>query len=88
MLLKSQLEGISTIIFDLGGVVLNLDPDQTAEAFANLTNFSSNPEKSRITINEWVESNTNNKIKNLLKPVDQEEVDFYYFLYPKAFKKA
>jgi serine protease inhibitor len=35
---------------------------------ANLTDFSSNPEESRITINEWVESNTNNKIKNLLKP--------------------
>ena len=26
--------------------------------------------------------------KNLLKLVDQEEVDFYYFLYPKGFKKA
>jgi serpin B len=35
---------------------------------ANFTDFSLNPEKSRITINEWVESNTNNKIKNLLKP--------------------
>ena len=32
------------------------------------TNFIKDPEKSRISINQWVEKNTNNKISNLLKP--------------------
>ncbi len=35
---------------------------------ANFTDFISNPEKSRTTINEWVGKNTNNKIKDLIKP--------------------
>jgi len=32
------------------------------------TDYINNPEKSRIAINTWVEKNTNNRIKNLLKP--------------------
>ncbi len=35
---------------------------------ANFTDFISNPEKSRITINDWVGKNTNNKINDLIKP--------------------
>jgi len=31
---------IDTIIFDLGGVILNLDPQKTIEAFANITGLS------------------------------------------------
>lgn len=36
--MESVLKGITTIIFDLGGVVLNLDPDRSARAFAKLSN--------------------------------------------------
>ena len=38
--MKSVLNGISTIIFDLGGVVLDLDPDLTAAEFARLSKIS------------------------------------------------
>lgn len=38
--MKSVLNGISTIIFDLGGVVLNLNPDLTANEFANLSGLT------------------------------------------------
>lgn len=35
-----MLDGISTIIFDLGGVVLDLDQDKTANTFADYTGLS------------------------------------------------
>ena len=38
--LKSILDGISTIIFDLGGVVLDLDQDKTASTFAKATGLT------------------------------------------------
>lgn len=34
----------------------------------HVTDFLNNPEKSRNEINSWVEKNTNNRIKDLLKP--------------------
>jgi len=52
--LKSVLEGISTIIFDLGGVVLNLDPKLTALEFSKLSGIDI-PKIYEIFIgNEWV----------------------------------
>lgn len=38
--MKSVLNGISTIIFDLGGVVLDLDPEKTAKEFSKLSGIS------------------------------------------------
>ncbi len=38
--MKLLPNNIDTIIFDLGGVILNLDPQKTIEAFANTTGLS------------------------------------------------
>lgn len=38
--MKFSLNNIDAIIFDLGGVILNLDPQQTFESFASITGFS------------------------------------------------
>ncbi len=37
-------------------------------ASLNYVNFLNNPDKSRLSINKWVEKNTKNKITDLLKP--------------------
>jgi putative hydrolase of the HAD superfamily len=52
--LKSVLNGISTIIFDLGGVVLNLDPDLTAKAFARLSGKELNEIYDIFLASKWV----------------------------------
>lgn len=52
--MKSVLKGISTIIFDLGGVVLNLDPDRTAKQFSKLSGIAI-PRIYNIFLNsDWV----------------------------------
>lgn len=38
--MKFSLNTIDAIIFDLGGVVLNLDPEKTVNAFADITGLS------------------------------------------------
>jgi putative hydrolase of the HAD superfamily len=51
--LKSELKGINTIIFDLGGVVLDLNQNLTAKWFAELAGISI-PEVYDIFVkNEW-----------------------------------
>ena len=51
--LKSLLNNISTIIFDLGGVVLNLDPQLSIKAFAEQSTLSEDDVLSRFMKSDW-----------------------------------
>lgn len=51
--MKSVLNGIATIIFDLGGVVLNLDPDRTAIAFSKLSGIEVQEIYKIFLSNQW-----------------------------------
>ena len=51
--LKSLLTNISTIIFDLGGVVLNLNPQLSIKAFAEKSNLTEDEVLSRFVKNDW-----------------------------------
>jgi len=51
--LKSVLNNISTIIFDLGGVVLNLDPQLSIKAFAEQSNLSEDEVLSKFMKSDW-----------------------------------
>ena len=60
--MKSVLNGISTIIFDLGGVVLNLDPDRTARAFSKLSNIELENIYQLFQNNDWAPAFERGKI--------------------------
>jgi glucose-1-phosphatase len=51
--LKPILRNISTIIFDLGGVLLDLDTNLTIEAFANLSGFDTKEIISHFHKGKW-----------------------------------
>lgn len=52
--MKSVLNGITTIIFDLGGVVLNLDPHRSAKSFAKLSGKDVSEIYNIFVNNQWV----------------------------------
>jgi putative hydrolase of the HAD superfamily len=60
--LKSVLNGITTIIFDLGGVVLDLDPNLTAEAFSKLSGKTITEIYEIFISSEWVPAFEKGKI--------------------------
>ena len=51
--LKSVLANLSTIIFDLGGVILNLDTNLSVKAFADLASLKEKEIYSRFLEEEW-----------------------------------
>ena len=51
--LKSVLANLSTIIFDLGGVILNLDTNLSVKAFAELSDLEEKEIYSRFLEEEW-----------------------------------
>ncbi len=51
--LKSVLANLSTIIFDLGGVILNLDVKLSVKAFAKLSGLEEKEIYSRFLEEEW-----------------------------------
>ena len=53
MPLKSILNNISTIIFDLGGVVLNLDIKQSLRAFSEISDLSEKDVYNKFINNDW-----------------------------------
>ena len=54
--LKSILNNISTIIFDLGGVVLNLDVQLSLNAFSELSGISSEEVYSKFVDEDWTQA--------------------------------
>ena len=53
MPLKSILNNISTIIFDLGGVVLNLDIQQSLRAFSEISDLTKKEVYNKFVDNDW-----------------------------------
>ena len=53
MPLKSILNNISTIIFDLGGVVLNLDIQQSLRAFSEISDLTEKDIYNKFVDNDW-----------------------------------
>ena len=51
--LKSILSNLSTIIFDLGGVVLDLDTNRSIKAFANLSGLREDEIYAKFLNEEW-----------------------------------
>jgi len=51
--LKSALENITTIIFDLGGVVLNIDPQRAVKAFSEYSHLTKEQVLSRFVNSNW-----------------------------------
>lgn len=51
--LKSILNNISTIIFDLGGVVLNLDIQQSLQAFSEISDLTEKEVYNKFVDNDW-----------------------------------
>jgi len=51
--LKSELDNLSTIIFDLGGVMLDLDTKLSVKAFAELSSLKEKEIYSRFLEEEW-----------------------------------
>ena len=51
--MKLVLDNLSTIIFDLGGVLINLDVNRSVESFASLSGLSGEEVYSKFIDDEW-----------------------------------
>lgn len=50
-----ELKGIKNIIFDLGGVIINLNQELTLNAFQNLFSTQFNEIQTQLKQNRWLE---------------------------------
>lgn len=62
--MKLVLEGISTIIFDLGGVVLNLNPEKTAIEYSKLSGIPVSEIYKIFLDSKWVPAYERGKISS------------------------